>query len=98
MPRSPRKNHDDAPLRPITLRNLPEPVGRAVRERAVRYHVSLNQSVIQLLEESLGTAAPPEERVYHDLDELIGSWREQRARAAERSLAAQRRIDAEMWR
>ena len=97
MPRSTRKN-DDAPSRPITLRNLPEPVGRAVRERAARYHVSLNQSVIQLLAESLGTAANVEERVYDDLDDVIGSWSERRARVAQRSLAAQRRVDQEMWK
>lgn len=92
------KPEESEPLRPITLRNLPEPVGRAVRERAARYHVSLNQSVIQLLAESIGAAVHVEERVYHDLDELIGSWSEKRARVAERSLAAQRRIDAEMWK
>ena len=85
------------PLKPITLRNLPAPVARAVRERAARYDVSLNKSVIQLLEDAVGASRMPATVVHHDLDDLIGSWTAADARAAERALAAQRRIDPEMW-
>lgn len=86
------------PLKPITLRNLPEPVARAVREQAAKYQVSLNKAVIQLLEEAVGTSPKPRTRVYHDLDHLSGSWTEEEARAAEETLAEVRRIDPEMWR
>jgi plasmid stability protein len=84
-------------LKPITLRHLPAPLARAVRERAARYHISLNQAVIQLLDAAQGpegTAPPP---TYRDLDHLIGAWTRPQARAAERLLAEQRRIDQEMW-
>ena len=85
-------------LKPITLRNLPAPLARAVRERAARFRVSLNKAVIQLLEESLAGSGPGSGRVHDDLDHLIGSWTRQQARAAERLLAEQRRIDPEMWK
>ena len=84
--------------KPITLRNLPAPLTRAVRERAAKYHVSLNKAVIQLLEESVGNSGPGPGHVHDDLDHLIGSWTRQQARAAERHLAGQRRIDSELWR
>jgi hypothetical protein len=82
--------------KPITLRNLPAPVARAVREQAANYHVSLNRAVIQLLEESVGSSRPG--HVHDDLDHLIGSWTRQQGRAAERRLAEQRRIDSELWK
>ena len=85
------------PLKPITLRNLPAAVARAVRERAARYDVSLNRSVIQLLEAAVGASHSPAVEVHHDLDNVIGSWTAAQARAAERALAEQRRIDPEMW-
>ena len=84
-------------LKPITLRHLPAPLARAVRERAARYHISLNKAVIQLLEEAQGTAGASPPPTHHDLDHLIGAWTRPQARAAERLLAQQRRIDPEMW-
>jgi hypothetical protein len=84
--------------KPITLRNLPAPVARAVREQAANYHVSLNKAVIQLLEESVGSSGPGPGHVHDDLDHLIGSWTREQGRAAERHLAEQRRIDSELWR
>ena len=85
-------------LNAITLRNLPAPVARAVRERAAKYGVSLNKAVIQLLEESVGSSGPGTGHVHDDLDHLIGSWTRQQGRAAEQHLAEQRRIDSELWR
>jgi plasmid stability protein len=85
-------------VKAITLRNLPVPLTRAVRERAAKYHVSLNKAVIQLLEESLGNSGPGPGHVHDDLDHLIGSWSRQQGRAAERHLAEQRRIEPELWR
>ena len=80
----------------ITLRNLPAPVARAVREHAARYHVSLNKAVIQLLEGALGAA--PRARGRDDLARLAGSWSAKTARHAERTLADLRTIDAADWR
>lgn len=93
----PGKRGKPKPPKAITLRNLPEPVARAVRERAARYRVSLNRSVIQLLEDAVGATRKPAVEVHHDLDHLIGCWTAAQARAAERALAKQRRIDPEMW-
>jgi len=97
MRRKPGERRGGGALKPITLRNLPEAVGRAVRERAEHYRVSLNQSVIRLLEDAVG-APRAREAEHHDLDQLIGSWSASAARSAERALEAQRRIDPEMWK
>jgi hypothetical protein len=85
-----------ATAKAITLRNLPEPVSRAVRERAAKYHISLNQAVIQLLEEVTGAAARSPRR-YHDMDHLFGSISTESAEAMERAMREGRRIDPEEW-
>lgn len=82
----------------ITLRNLPEPVARAVRERAAAYHISLNRAVIQFLEERL---APLPERVatlHHDFDKYAGLWNAEEADEFNRALGDLRRIDPELWK
>lgn len=85
------------PSKAITVRNLPEPVVRAVRERAVKYHISLNRAVIQLLEEATGTTATKPRR-YRDMDHLFGSISAETAEAMERAMWEGRRIDPEDWK
>jgi len=80
----------------LTLRNLPEPVAKAVRERAAGHDVSLNRAVIQLLEEALGPKGKKPRR-RDDLDALFGSLTAGEAKSLERSVAEQRRIDHAMW-
>ncbi|MBI4541784.1 MAG: hypothetical protein HY705_02005 [Gemmatimonadetes bacterium] len=85
-------------MKPITLRNLPEPVVRAVREHAARYRISLNRAVIELLERGLGVGRGGKPPTYHDLDHLVGTWSGEEAEEFERQLAEQRKIDPELWR
>ena len=83
-------------LKAITLRNLPEPVARAVRERASRYHISLNKAVLGLLEEA--TATPTGRRRFHDMDHLFGSIGAETASVLEREMLDGRRVDPEEWK
>jgi plasmid stability protein len=83
-------------MKPITLRNLPEPLWRIIRQRAAAAGISLNRAVIEVLEERLGSGAE-RIQIHHDLDDLAGSWSEEEARVFDRALAAQRAIDPELW-
>ena len=91
--------HARAPgMSPITLRNLPPAVARAVKERAEVDGISLNKAVIRLLEEALGLSRAKRPKVNHDFDDLIGVWTEEEAREMMKILAEERKIDPEMWR
>ena len=81
----------------ITLRNLPEPVAQAVRERAAKYHLSLNKAVIRLLEEATGETAAGRPRRQRDLSEFVGAWTKKQADEFNRALAEIRKIDPEIW-
>lgn len=53
-----------------TVRNIPQPVDRALRQRAKRDAKSFNQTVIDALKQATGTSDEPV--VYHDLDWFAG--------------------------
>ena len=87
-----------ASLNVVTLRNLPSPLVRIIRQKAQERRTSINKTVVSLLEETLiGRRKKKDTPVNHDLDHLAGSWTEDEAAEFERSLAAQRIIDPELW-
>lgn len=89
-------------MKAITLRNLPPAVSREIEERARKSGLSLNKTVLRLLEERLlpkdtaGKALLGGQR-HHDLDDLAGAWSEEEAAEFDRALSDERRIDPELW-
>ena len=87
-------------MKPITLRNLPPELAKAVRKEADRQRTSINRAVISLLERKTERRKkrPGESKEYDDLDSLAGSWSKNEAAAFDNALAAQRTIDPELWK
>lgn len=85
-------------MKVITLRNIPPEVAAGIELRSKQTGLSLNKTVIRLLEESLGTREESAQTPRHDdLDELIGVWSAAEAEEFDDALAKQREIDPEMW-
>lgn len=85
-------------MKPVTLRNVPPDVERAVRRRARDKGLSLNKAIITLLEERVGIRKRPRKGVmHHDLDHLAGTWSRKEATEFDTALGEQRRIDEELW-
>ena len=86
-------------MNPITVRNLPPAVAKAVRAKARREHLSLNRAVVELLTEAVAPAGPASAPAsHHDLDRFFGSWTRAEAGRFDRALKGQRTIDPEMWK
>lgn len=81
----------------ITLRNIPAELREAIERRAESEGLSLNKTVIRMLEELVGARRNQGRSLHHDLDHLAGTWSREEAEAFEASLAGQRKIDAELW-
>jgi hypothetical protein len=79
----------------ITLRNIPPRLQEAIRRRAGREGLSLNKTVLRMLEEASGQHTTTE--LHDDLDHLAGTWSAQEAEAFEAALVEQRRVDPELW-
>ncbi len=77
-----------------TLRNVPEALDEALRERARAESKSLNQVAIEALASALGL----ERRAvrHRDLSDLAGRWREDPE--FDRAIADQDRVDDELWK
>jgi hypothetical protein len=84
-------------LRTITIRNLPVELRERLEAEANREGVSLAQTVIRLLATGLNRS-PNRRARHHDLDELAGTWSAEEAAEFDEALAAQRRIDPDVWR
>ena len=85
-------------MSPITVRNLPPKVAKAIREKARKERLSLNKAVIKLLEEATGATQDTRRVLHHDLDRFFGSWTKEEADAFDQALREQRQIEPEMWK
>ena len=80
----------------ITVRNIPPRLMAAIRQRADASGLSLNKTVLRMLEEAAGQRKSVRE-LHPDLDHLAGSWSEKEAAAFETALSEQRTVDSEHW-
>jgi len=80
----------------LTVRKLPPRLGDALQRETRRRGRSLNQTVIDLLEQALGTAAGT--RRSNGLRSLAGRWSAAESRAIETALKDHERIDKDQWR
>jgi plasmid stability protein len=82
----------------LTIRQLPPPVERAIRERSARQRVSLNKAVVGMLEDSvIGKQKAPARR-YHDLDWMCGAWSRKQAGVFQKYLDDARAVEPELWK
>ncbi len=86
-------------MKAVTLRSLPPEVSKMIRQEAKRKGTSINKAVISLLQRKAAAEEKAKHRraVYHDLDALAGSWSKKEGASFDKALAAQRRIDLDLW-
>ncbi len=77
-----------------TIRNVPDRIDRVLRKRAKATGKSLNQIAL----EALADGAQVVRHEYDDLDFMIGTMSQRDADDLDKEIAAQRRVDADMWR
>jgi plasmid stability protein len=78
----------------LTVRNLPEDVSAALEREKRRRGTSLNQTVIDLLRQSLGVAGTRS----NGLARLSGTWTETEHRRFLEEIQIFEKIDPEWWR
>ena len=81
-------------MQQYTVRNVPDAIDSALRERAGRERRSLNEIVIETLRRGLGVTDDTVQ--YSDLDDLAGMWQEDPV--FDLAVAEQDRVDQDLWR
>ena len=79
----------------LTVRNIPRDVAAALTAEKDRRRQSLNQTVIQLLRQSLGVGSG--QKRSNGLARLAGRWTEEEHERFEAVIAATDQIDDELW-
>ena len=77
-----------------TVRGVPSHLDKALRQRAKEEGKSLNEVLLNSLHVTAGELSQPFS--YHDLDGLVGTWKEDPL--FDEYLAAQNQIDEDLWR
>ena len=86
-------------MKAITLRNVPREIARFIEKRAAETGLSINKTVITLLEQCAGPGRPSSRHVeHHDLDWFAGSWTQKQASELDSALARERVVDPEDWK
>lgn len=81
-------------MRQYTIRNVPDPLDKALRERAEQEGASLNETVIDAIRRGLGVAES--EPRYDDLDDLAGTW--QSDPEFDSAIKDHDKVDPDAWR
>ncbi len=79
----------------ITLRNFPESLKKVVVQKAKTEKLSLNKTILKILETALFISKKKKE--YTDLDDLFGVMDENSYQNLSKSLRKQRSIDPKIW-
>jgi len=82
------------PIKALTIRNLPPRLAEALEQEKRRRGQSLNQTVIDLLGQGLGTKGVRSNGLSH----LAGGWSEDELRDFERATKQFEGVDEELWR
>ena len=79
----------------ITLRNFPESLKKVVEQKAKTEKLSLNKTILKILQSALLISKKKKE--YSDLDDLFGVLDEDDYQELSKSLRKQRRLDSKLW-
>ncbi len=87
-------------MRQITIRGIPDQIENVINKEAKREGLSLNKAFIALLARAtdMKTKEKKSKTMYHDLDRLSGVWTKEEAADFDKKLAAQRKVDADLWK
>lgn len=81
-------------MRYLTVRNVPEEVAAALERERRRRGRSMNQTVIELLGQSLGVAGTRS----NGLARMAGTWSDEEVAEFEEAVAPFGEVDPEVWR
>lgn len=79
----------------LTVRNVPPDLAAALEDEKHRRRLSLNQTVLELLRQSLGV--DPGRKRSNGLARLAGTWTDEEHARFEAAVAVTEQIDEELW-
>jgi len=88
----------EAELKTISLRGIDPELAETLKNHAKKTGGSINKTVLDILRNSLGLSSKKRDRVYHDLDDLAGTWTDNDWQQCNKSTKHFSVIDKELWK
>lgn len=82
----------------FNLRGISPEVMAVLKREAHEKKISLNLLILQLIEQGIGYSKKAKKHVYHDLDNLAGTWSKEDNQIFEENVKSFEQIDEEFWR
>ena len=84
-------------MKTLSLRGIEDELADALKKKAQQTGTSINKTVLNLVRESIGLEKKKLTRVYHDLDQLAGTWTEKDEREFKKKTEFFHKTDEEIW-
>ena len=84
-------------MKTITVRGIDKITESALKKASQRLGKSINQTIITLLKDALGITKKEKTRVYHDLEDLSGTWDTEQLKAFKKATEPFEQIEEELW-
>lgn len=81
----------------FNLRNVAPDVMSLLKREAIKQKISINSLILQIIEQGLGIAHSTKKTVFHDLDDLAGTWNDKDKKEFDNNIKSFENIDKELW-
>ncbi len=79
----------------FNLRGIPKEMMVALKHKAAQQNISVNKIILQVIAESIGEKK--KKTIYHDLDELSGTWSQKDYENFQINIKDFGKIDKDLW-
>lgn len=82
----------------FNLRGMPQEVMLFLKKEAKNQQISINSLILNIIEQGIGYTPQKKKKIYHELDELAGTWTAQESKAFKEKNKTFENIDPELWK
>ena len=81
----------------FNLRNISQDVMSLLKKEAAEQKISVNSLILQTLEREVGISCRTKKTIFHDLDDLAGTWSDKDKKNFDEKIKFFEAIDKELW-
>jgi len=85
-------------MKNLSLRGIDENLSVHLKKLSQKEGASLNKTVLRLLEDSVGARRKKRFNIYHDLDDLAGTWSNREEKEFNDKIQLFEQIDKDLWK
>ena len=81
----------------FNLRNISQDMMSLLKKEAAEQKISVNSLILQTLEREVGISWRTKKTIFHDLDDLAGTWSDKDKKNFDEKIKSFEAIDKELW-